>query len=250
MKKIIPCLDVKDGKTVKGVNFVDIKNVGDPIEMAQVYDRSGADELVLLDITATNEKRKTFSSLVAEITKTIQIPLTVGGGIATVKDAAELFEAGAAKVSINSAAVKYPQLINDIAGKFGKQKLVVAIDTKLAEDGEWYVYTHGGKKQTELKTIAWADEVVRRGAGSILLTSMSNDGTKAGFAVEITRSVAEAVDVPVIASGGAGKMEDFVEILKDSKVAAALAAGIFHYGEVNIGELKQLLIREGVQVSV
>lgn len=246
-KRIIPCLDIKDGRTVKGINFVDIRDAGDPIELAKKYVQEGADELVFLDITATQEKRKTLASLVEKIAKEINIPFTVGGGINSVEDAVAIIKAGADKVSINSSAVKNPQLITDISNQFGSQAVVVAIDTKYEND-EWYVYVSGGKIPTGLKTVDWAKQAVALGAGEILLTSMNNDGTKSGFAMDITKAVSEAVNVPIIASGGAGKREHFKEVFEQTKATGALAASIFHFGEIPILELKEYLRCQNIEV--
>lgn len=239
-KRIIPCLDVKDGRTVKGVNFVDLRDAGDPVELADRYAREGADELVFLDISATLEKRKTIIALVNQVAAAIHIPFTVGGGISSVQDVKALLDAGADKVSINSAAVKNPDLINEIANEFGSQCLVVAIDTRRVGDQD-LVHTHGGTKPTELRTLAWAREVAERGAGEILLTSMDHDGTKAGFAVELTLKISELVSIPVIASGGGGTIAHFEDIFVAGKADAALAASIFHYKEVEIADLKKAL---------
>jgi imidazole glycerol-phosphate synthase subunit HisF len=246
-KRIIPCLDIKDGRTVKGINFVDIRDAGDPIELAKKYVQQGADELVFLDITATQEKRKTLASLVEKIAKEINIPFTVGGGINSVEDAIAIIKAGADKVSINSSAVKNPQLITDISNQFGSQAMVVAIDTKYEND-EWFVYVSGGKIPTGLKTIDWAKQAVALGAGEILLTSMNNDGTKNGFAIDITKAVSEAVNVPIIASGGAGKQEHFKEVFEQTKATGALAASVFHFGEIPIPKLKEYLRGENIAV--
>ncbi len=246
-KRIIPCLDVKDGKTVKGINFVDIKDVGDPVELGKRYAEMGADELVFLDITATNEKRKTLSELVSRIAAEINIPFTVGGGISSVEDVSLLLNCGADKISVNTAAVRNPQLIKELADTFGSQCVVLAIDTKLI-DGEWFVFLNGGRIATEIKTVDWAKEAVALGAGEILLTSMNHDGTKDGFALDITRAVSGAVNVPVIASGGAGNMQHFVDAFTTGKADAALAASIFHYGEIGIPELKEFLRSKGISV--
>jgi len=248
-KRIIPCLDIKDGKTVKGINFLNITDVGDPVELGRKYAEMGADELVFLDITATNERRKTLSELVTRIAKHINIPFTVGGGISTVEDVSVLLSCGADKISVNTAAVRNPQLINELASRFGSQCVVLAIDTKFIE-GEWYVFLNGGRIRTELKTVEWAKQAVSLGAGEILLTSMNNDGTKDGFALDITRAVSEAVNVPVIASGGAGTMQHFVDVFEEGKADAALAASIFHYGEIGIQELKLFLKGKGVEVRI
>ena len=248
-KRIIPCLDVKDGKTVKGINFENIKSVGDPVELGKRYTEMGADELVFLDITATNEKRKTLTELVSRIAAEINIPFTVGGGISSVEDVSLLLNCGADKISVNTAAVRNPQLIRELADEFGSQCIVLAIDTKLV-DGEWFVFLNGGRVATDIKTVDWAKEAVGLGAGEILLTSMNHDGTKDGFALDITRAVSEAVNVPVIASGGAGNMEHFVDAFNLGKADAALAASIFHYGEVSIPELKKYLQEKGIAVRI
>lgn len=248
-KRIIPCLDIKDGKTVKGINFLNITDVGDPVELGALYAEMGADELVFLDITATNEKRKTLSELVTRIAKHINIPFTVGGGISSVEDVSVLLACGADKISVNTSAVRNPQLINYLANQFGSQCVVLAIDTKLI-DGEWYVFLNGGRVPTDIKTVEWAKQAVALGAGEILLTSMNNDGTKDGFALDITRAVSEAVNVPVIASGGAGTMEHFVTVFDEGKADAALAASIFHYKEIAIPDLKNYLKTQGVEVRI
>lgn len=239
-KRIIPCLDIKDGTTVKGVNFEGLRNAGDPIELAVKYEREGADELVFLDITATLEDRKTFVGLVKDIARNLSIPFTVGGGISSEEDVRKLLEAGADKISINSSAVKNPQLIYELSKEFGSQCIVVAIDTRLT-DGSDLVYVRGGKVATNLNTIEWAKEVVSLGAGEILLTSMDGDGTKNGFDIRITKLVSEAVSIPVIASGGAGSANDFVQVFNETKATGALAASIFHFNEVPVQELKQQL---------
>lgn len=248
-KRIIPCLDIKNGKTVKGINFENITDVGDPVVLGALYAKMGADELVFLDITATNEKRKTLSELVTRIARHINIPFTVGGGISSVEDVSVLLSCGADKISVNTSAVLNPQLISDLASQFGSQCVVLAIDTKCI-DGEWFVFLNGGRVATEIKTVEWAKQAVALGAGEILLTSMNNDGTKDGFALDITRAVSEAVNVPVIASGGAGTMEHFVDVFEDGKADAALAASIFHYKEIGILELKSYLRKKGVEVRI
>jgi imidazole glycerol-phosphate synthase subunit HisF len=248
-KRIIPCLDIKDGRTVKGVNFVDIRDAGDPIELAKRYVQDGADELVFLDITATIEKRKTLSELVSKIAKEINIPFTVGGGINSLEDAQAVIKSGADKVSINSSAVKNPKLITEIANDFGSQCVVVAIDTKF-ENGEWTVFVSGGKIPTGIKTVDWAKQVEQLGAGEILLTSMNNDGTKNGFALDISNQVSCAVNIPVIASGGAGSKVHFKEVFEQTKVSAALAASIFHFGEIPVPELKKYLLDNGIGIRV
>ena len=239
-KRIIPCLDIQNGRTVKGINFVGIRDAGDPIELAKKYVAEGADELVFLDITATVEKRETLVKLVEKVSKEIDIPFTVGGGINSVEDVAKVIAAGADKVSINSSAVKRPELISEIASEFGSQCVVLAIDTKYI-DGEWKVFTAGGRNETGLNAIEWAKEGVALGAGEILLTSMNNDGTKSGFALDLTKRLSDAVNVPVIASGGAGSKEDFSNLFEKTKATGGLAASIFHYGEIPIPELKQYL---------
>lgn len=246
-KRIIPCLDIKNGRTVKGVNFVDIKDAGDPIELAKQYVKDGADELVFLDITATLENRKTLVDLVEKIAQEINIPFTVGGGISSVDDALALIKAGADKVSINSSAVKNPQLITDLKNRFGSQFVVVAIDTKYI-DNQWKVFTKGGTHETELETVSWGKEVEKLGAGEILLTSMNNDGTKAGFALDITNSVSKAVNIPVIASGGAGKEVHFKDVFTKTQASAGLAASIFHFAEIPIPKLKKYLKEQNIAV--
>ncbi|MCG8893847.1 imidazole glycerol phosphate synthase subunit HisF [Tenacibaculum finnmarkense] len=246
-KRIIPCLDIKNGRTVKGVNFVDIKDAGDPIELAKQYVKDGADELVFLDITATLENRKTLVDLVGKIAQEINIPFTVGGGISTVDDALALIKAGADKVSINSSAVKNPQLITDLKNRFGSQFVVVAIDTKHVND-TWKVFTKGGTHETELETVAWAKEAEKLGAGEILLTSMNSDGTKAGFSIDITNSVSSAINIPVIASGGAGKEVHFKDVFTKTQASAGLAASIFHFAEIPVPQLKQYLKEQNIPV--
>lgn len=246
-KRIIPCLDIKDGRTVKGVNFVNIRDAGDPVELAKAYVEQKADELVFLDITATVEKRKTFAQLVERIAAEINIPFTVGGGINTVEDAYVLLNAGADKVSINSAAVKRPELIYELSQKFGNQCIVLAIDTNYLNK-EWKVFVHGGRTETNKSTFDWAKEAEERGAGEILLTSMTSDGTKAGFSVELTKQMCETVNIPVIASGGAGTIEHFEDIFLSANADAALAASIFHFGEIKIPDLKAYLRTKNIQV--
>ncbi len=245
-KRIIPCLDIKNGRTVKGVNFEQIRDAGDPVELGALYAEQGADELVFLDITATQERRKTLAELVREIAEHLNIPFTVGGGINSVEDAKVLLEAGADKVSINSAAVRNPSLVNEMAQAFGSQFVVVAIDAKQHEDGKWEVFVSGGKIPTGKDLFEWAEEVTRRGAGEILFTSMNHDGTKAGFAVEALRKMSTALPIPVIASGGAGTMEHFTEVFNEGAADAALAASIFHFKEISIPDLKSYLIEQGV----
>ena len=246
-KRIIPCLDIKNGRTVKGVNFVDLKDAGDPVELAKKYSETGADELVFLDISATEERRKTLANLVKEVAKAINIPFTVGGGISSVEDVAILLKNGADKVSINSSAVKRPELINELATKFGSQCVVVAIDAKQI-DGKWRVHLVGGKVPTDLELFDWAKEVEQRGAGEILFTSMDNDGTKNGFANEALAKLSELVNIPIIASGGAGNMNHFSDTFIHGKADAALAASVFHYHEIDIPDLKQFLKRENIAV--
>jgi imidazole glycerol-phosphate synthase subunit HisF len=248
-KRIIPCLDIKDGRTVKGINFENIKDAGDPVELAIEYAKQGADELVFLDITATNERRKTLSELVTRIAKHINIPFTVGGGISSIEDVSVLLNAGADKISVNTSAVKNPALIKDLANQFGSQCVVLAVDTKF-EDNEWFVYLNGGRVKTELKTIDWVKQAVALGAGEILLTSMNNDGTKNGFAIDITKQISEAVNVPVIASGGAGTKEHFKDVFINGKADAALAASVFHYKEIGIPELKSYLKENKLDIRI
>jgi len=246
--RIIPCLDVKDGRTVKGVNFVDLADAGDPVELGALYATQGADELVYLDITATHEKRKTLVALVEKVAAKLNIPFTVGGGISSVADVEALLRAGADKISVNSSAVRRPELISELARHFGSQCVVLAVDARREEDGTWRIYTHGGRKATEKELFSWVREGVERGAGEILFTSMDHDGTRQGYALEPLRRIAEIVDVPVIASGGAGKPEDFYDAWAQGRAAAALAAGLFHYKELTIPELKKYLAKRGVPV--
>jgi cyclase len=239
-KRIIPCLDIKDGRTVKGTNFIHLRDAGDPVELAVRYCEEGADELVFLDITATTEKRKTLAQLVRSIATHINIPFTVGGGINTIEDVSVLLENGADKISVNTSAVKNPALIDELARNFGSQCIVVAIDAKLINN-EWTVVTHGGRTATTLPALAWAKEINTRGGGEILLTSMENDGTKKGFALDITQQIATAVSIPVIASGGAGIPAHFAEVFQQANADAALAASIFHFKEIAIPDLKRYL---------
>ncbi|MCE7990676.1 MAG: imidazole glycerol phosphate synthase subunit HisF [Roseivirga sp.] len=248
-KRIIPCLDIKDGRTVKGVNFVGLRDAGDPVELAARYAEEGADELVFLDITATVEKRKTLVDLVRHVAAEINIPFTVGGGISSVEDVSALLNAGADKISINSSAVKRPGLINELALEFGSQCVVVAIDTRHVHD-EHIVHVRGGRTPTELRTIPWAREVEQRGAGEILLTSMDHDGTKAGFANELTSEISGMLSIPVIASGGAGNMEHFVDTFTAGKADAALAASIFHFKEIGVPDLKQFLKDKSIPIRI
>ncbi|MGN6163403.1 MAG: imidazole glycerol phosphate synthase subunit HisF [Flavisolibacter sp.] len=249
-KRIIPCLDIKDGRTVKGTNFVNLRDAGDPAELAANYTRQGADELVFLDITATVEKRKTLAELVKRIAHTINIPFTVGGGIKTVKDVSVLLQSGADKISINTAAYHDPQIISDIANAAGSQCVVLAIDTRQEEDGEWYVYLNGGRTKTETKCFEWAKKAVDLGAGEILLTSMNHDGTKAGFALDITKQLSDNLPIPVIASGGGGTMQHFGDVFEIAHADAALAASVFHFKEIEIPELKQFLKEKKITVRV
>ncbi len=248
-KRIIPCLDIKDGRTVKGVNFENIRDAGDPVELAIRYAEEGADELVFLDITATNEKRKTLTELVTRIAKQINIPFTVGGGINSIDDVSALLNAGADKISVNSAAIKNPELIKDLADQFGSQCIVLAIDTKF-ENNDWWVYLNGGRVKTELLALNWAKQVVKLGAGEILLTSMNNDGTKSGFAIDITKQISEAVNVPVIASGGAGTLEHFKDVFIAGKADAALAASVFHFKEIEVIKLKKYLKTNAIEIRI
>jgi imidazole glycerol-phosphate synthase subunit HisF len=249
-KRIIPCLDIKDGRTVKGINFEQIRDAGNPVELAALYSEQGADELVFLDITATIEKRKTLAILVNEVASAINIPFTVGGGISSMQDAGILLQNGADKISVNTAAFKNPQLVADLANGFGSQFVVLAIDTKKEADGEWYVYLNGGRTKTTVKTIDWARQAVDAGAGEILLTSMNNDGTKNGFAIDITKQLSQTLPVPVIASGGAGNARHFKEVFEQAGADAALAASIFHYKEVEIAALKQYLHQQNITVRL
>lgn len=246
-KRIIPCLDVKDGQTVKGVNFINFRIAGDPVELGQEYSRQGADELVFLDITASHEGRKTFTDMVRKVAAKISIPFTVGGGINEMKDVDVLLNAGADKVSINSAAIRNPSVINEIAGNFGSQVCVVAIDAKL-EDGQWICYLNGGRIPTNRNLFEWAHEAQERGAGEILFTSMSHDGVKTGYANDALRRLAEDLSIPVIASGGAGAPEHFRDAFIEGKADAALAASVFHFGEILIPDLKNYLRTQGVTV--
>jgi imidazole glycerol-phosphate synthase subunit HisF len=249
-KRIIPCLDIKDGRTVKGINFENIRDAGDPVELAMLYSLQGADELVFLDITATVEKRKTLVELVKRIAASINIPFTVGGGISSVDDVAVLLQNGADKISVNTAAYKNPGLIKDLSYAFGSQCVVLAIDTKKEADGEWYVYLNGGRTRTETKTTDWAKQAVDAGAGEILLTSMNNDGTKNGFALDITAALSGSLTVPVIASGGAGTVTHFKEVFETANADAALAASVFHYKEIEIPALKQYLFQQKIPVRL
>jgi len=246
-KRIIPCLDVKDGRTVKGVNFVDLRDAGDPVELAWQYSQQGADELVFLDITATHERRKTMVELVKAVAKNVNIPFTIGGGINEIADADVLLNAGADKISINSAVVRNPELISQLAEAFGKQFVVVAVDTKFI-DSRNIVHLNGGRLATERETEAWILESQERGAGEILLTSMDHDGTKAGFDCGLLKKVNDSISIPLIASGGAGNVQHFVDVFQKSNVDAALAASVFHYGEIRIPSLKEELKNQGIEV--
>jgi len=246
-KRIIPCLDIKDGRTVKGVNFENIRDAGDPIELGALYAQQGADELVFLDITATNERRKTLAELVTGIARHVNIPFTVGGGISSVEDVYVLLQSGADKISVNTSAFKRPELVDELSREFGSQCIVLAIDTRF-EEGDWYVYLNGGRVKTTTKAYDWAKEAVDRGAGEILLTSMNNDGTKQGFALDITGQLSQNLNVPVIASGGAGSMDHFTEVFENAQADAALAASIFHYKEIEIPDLKKYLYSKGINI--
>ena len=253
-KRIIPCLDVKDGRTVKGVNFVGLRDVGDAVELGAEYARQGADELVYLDISATVEGRGTFVNLVRRISERINIPFTVGGGISSLDDAARLLDAGADKISINSAAVRNPSLIDEIAGKYGSQFVVLAVDAKKVSgtgaDERWQITTHGGRQMTEVELFSWVREGQERGAGEILLTSMDHDGTKAGYPCDLFARLSEVLTIPIIASGGAGSAEDIAAVLSDGRADAALAASIFHYGEMTVGQLKERLCELDIPVRI
>lgn len=248
-KRIIPCLDIKNGRTVKGVNFVNLRDAGDPVELAEIYAREGADELVFLDISATEERRKTLAELVYHVAEKVDIPFTVGGGISSVEDVDMLLHNGADKVSINSSAVKNPQLINDLVAKFGSQCIVVAIDAKQI-NGEWKVHLVGGKVPTDVDLFQWAEEVEQRGAGEILFTSMDHDGTKDGFANEALARLSDLVNIPIIASGGAGTMQHFVDTFIEGKADAALAASVFHFKEMEIHDLKEELKSKNIPVRI
>lgn len=248
-KRIIPCLDIKDGRTVKGTNFLELRDAGDPVELAMRYCEEGADELVFLDITATTEKRKTLAALVRQIATHINIPFTVGGGINTIDDVSILLDNGADKISVNTSAVKRPELINELALQFGSQCVVLAIDAKRI-DNNWMVVTHGGRTPTDYKAIDWAQEGAYRGTGEILLTSMENDGTRNGFALDITQAISDTVPIPVIASGGAGNMEHFADVFKNAHADAALAASIFHFREIPVQDLKRYLQAQQIPVRL
>ena len=248
-KRIIPCLDIDNNRTVKGINFLNLIDAGDPVELAKLYSNEGADELVFLDITATKDKRKTLSNLALKISKNINIPFTVGGGISSIDDVSSLLFSGADKISINTQAYRTPELINKISSRYGSQCVVVAIDAKYI-DGSWYVYLVGGRKKTNTKLIDWAVEVQERGAGEILFTSMNNDGTKNGFANEILSNLSDKLTIPIIASGGAGKVQDFVDVFKIGNADAALAASVFHFKEIEIKNLKEELIKNNIKVRL
>lgn len=249
-KRIIPCLDVMNGQVVKGINFLGLKEIGDPVEMGAEYSAQGADELVYLDISASSEGRKTFTDLVRRISERIDIPFTVGGGISSFEDGARLLDAGADKITINSAAVQHPELIGKIASHYGSQFVVVAIDARQTPDGKWQVMTHGGHRETDRELFSWAAEVQDRGAGEILFTSMDHDGTKNGYACQAYSEMASFLTIPVIASGGAGTVAHIEEVLREGKADAALAASIFHYGEIRIHELKRKLREDGINVRI
>jgi cyclase len=249
-KRIIPCLDIKDGRTVKGTNFVNLRDAGDPVELGAMYAQQGADELVFLDITATVEKRKTLSELVNRIAHHINIPFNVGGGISSVEDVSVLLQNGADKISVNTSAFKRPELIAELAREFGSQCVVLAIDTKKEADGQWYVYLNGGRTRTEMLCEDWARQAVDLGAGEILLTSMNNDGTKEGFALDITRTLATTLPVPVIASGGAGTMQHFADVFEQAHADAALAASVFHFKEIAVPALKEFLSQKGISMRL
>ena len=247
-KRIIPCLDVHNGRVVKGVNFVDLKDAGDPVEIAKAYDKAGADELVFLDITASSDARETVVDMVRKVAETVFIPFTVGGGIRTVDDFKKLLREGADKISVNSAAIDRPELIREAAEKFGSQCVVLAIDAKRRPGGGWNIYKHGGRLDTGLDAIEWAKKAEALGAGEILLTSMDCDGTKSGYDIELTRAISDAVSIPVIASGGAGTLEHFYDALTEGGADAALAASLFHYKELEISQVKDYLADRGISV--
>ena len=248
-KRIIPCLDIRDGQTVKGINFINIRNAGDPVALGRAYAEQGADELVFLDITATIEERKTFAKLVRKIALNINIPFTVGGGVKTEEDVSILLDAGADKITINTSAVQNPPIINKLANQFGGQCIVLAIDANF-NGKEWMIYTHGGRLETSIEVMSWAKQAADRGAGEILLTSMNHDGTKNGFAVELTSSISGSLSIPVIASGGAGNMDHFVDVFTLGRADAALAASIFHFGEIKISDLKTHLNNNNITVRL
>lgn len=249
-KRIIPCLDVKDGETVKGTNFINLRKAGDPVELGKAYSKAGADELVYLDITASYEGRKTFTDMVTRVAAEINIPFTVGGGINELSDVERLLYAGADKVSINSAAIRTPELIDTIANRFGSQVCVCAIDARLEDNGDWVCYLKGGRERTNIKLFDWAHEVQERGAGEILFTSMNHDGVKDGYANETLATLADKLSIPIIASGGAGCKEHFFDVFNIGHADAALAASVFHFGEIKIAELKQYLKDNGIKVRL
>lgn len=249
-KRIIPCLDVKDGRTVKGTNFINLRDAGDPVELGAAYAAQGADELVFLDITATVEKRKTLADLVKRVARNVNIPFTVGGGINNLEDVRVLLDSGADKITINTAAYKNPALISEIAASAGSQCVVVAIDARQEEDGVWYVYLNGGRTKTGTECFSWAKEAEQRGAGEILLTSMNHDGTKSGFAIDITKRLATHLNIPVIASGGGGTMEHFKDVFEKAQADAALAASVFHFKEIEIPDLKKYLKQHGIAMRL
>lgn len=249
-KRIIPCLDVKNGRTVKGINFEGLADVGDPVELGARYALEGADELVYLDITASKEGRSTFTKMVERVADRVNIPFTVGGGISSLDDAAALLDAGADKITVNSAAVANPQLISDIASKYGSQFVVVAIDARTVEDGSWCITTHGGSRLTDIELFEWAHRVQQLGAGEILFTSMDHDGTRNGYPCQTYAALASSLDIPVIASGGAGSVKDIADVLIDGRADAALAASIFHYGEITIAEVKRQLAERNIPVRL
>ena len=247
-KRIIPCLDIDKSRVVKGVNFVNLIDAGDPVEIARAYDKIGADEIVFLDITASSDGRKTAVDILSRASEQVFIPLTIGGGIRSVEDFRELLAAGADKIAVNSAAIRSPRLITDAALKFGSQCVVLAVDAKSNGKGSWDVYLNGGRVKTDLDAIEWIREAEKLGAGEVLLTSMDRDGTKAGYDLELTRRAAEAVNIPVIASGGAGKMQDFADVLTEGKADAALAASLFHFSQIDMRELKEFLAKQGIPI--
>jgi cyclase len=249
-KRIIPCLDVHAGRVVKGVNFVQLRDAGDPVEIARRYDEAGADELAFLDITASSDARDTIIDVIERVADQVFIPLTVGGGVRQVEDVRKLLNAGADKVSINTAAVDNPELVERAAGRFGSQAIVVAIDARRCDNGGWEVFTHGGRKARGLDAVEWAREMARRGAGEILLTSMDRDGTKSGFDLALTRAVAESVPVPVIASGGVGSVEHLAEGVEQGRADAVLAASVFHFGEIDIGAAKRFMAARGIEMRL
>ena len=249
-KRIIPCLDVKDGRTVKGINFEQLRDVGSPVDLGKFYVREGADELVYLDISASAEGRQTFTSLVEQISREINIPFTVGGGISSLNDASRLLNAGADKITLNTAAVADPTLIDRIAARYGRQFVVIAIDARLEDDGIWHVTTHGGRRSTDLELFSWVREAESRGAGEILFTSMNHDGTRQGYPCDVFARLSEEVSVPIIASGGAGSVEDIARVLTEGHADAALAASIFHYGEISIRDLKLQLSNQNIKVAL